>query len=51
MWPPAGQEVLEVARAEALEILHNHKPPPLPDGASDEMETILAKADVELRKL
>ena len=31
MWPSAGQDVLQIARAEALEILHNHKPPPLPE--------------------
>ncbi|MGB3715528.1 MAG: trimethylamine methyltransferase family protein [Candidatus Promineifilaceae bacterium] len=51
MWPPAGQAVLEIARAEALEILHNHKPPPLPDGASGKIETVVAEADVYLREL
>jgi trimethylamine--corrinoid protein Co-methyltransferase len=49
MWPPAGQDVLEIAHDEALEILHNHKPPPLPDGALDKIETIVTNADVELR--
>ncbi|HET6444382.1 MAG TPA: trimethylamine methyltransferase family protein [candidate division Zixibacteria bacterium] len=51
MWPPAGQDVLKIARAEALDILHNHKPPPLPDGASEKMEAILADADVRLRDI
>lgn len=51
MWPPAGQNVLEIARAEALEILHNHRPPPLPAGALDKIEIILAEADVSLQDL
>jgi trimethylamine--corrinoid protein Co-methyltransferase len=50
MWPPAGQEVLEIARAEALDILHLHQPPPLPAGASEKIETILAEADSGLRR-
>lgn len=36
------------ARTEAFDILHNHKPPPLPAGAGDKLEAILAEADREL---
>jgi trimethylamine--corrinoid protein Co-methyltransferase len=50
MWPPVGQEVLEIARVEALEILHDHKPPPLPEGAPEKIETIVAEADVNLQE-
>jgi trimethylamine--corrinoid protein Co-methyltransferase len=45
MWPPAGKAMLEIVRAEALEILHNHKPPALPSGAADRIEAIVADAD------
>jgi trimethylamine--corrinoid protein Co-methyltransferase len=45
VWPPAGKTAEEVARAEAFDILHNHKPLPLPDGAEDKLEAIVAKAD------
>jgi trimethylamine--corrinoid protein Co-methyltransferase len=48
MWPPAGQTMLEIARAEALDILHNHQPPPLPAGAADRIEAIVAEADTAL---
>jgi trimethylamine:corrinoid methyltransferase-like protein len=44
-WPPAGKTMLEVAHAEALEILHNHQPPPLPTGAEGKIESIVAEAD------
>jgi trimethylamine--corrinoid protein Co-methyltransferase len=50
MWPPAGGEMMKIVRDEALEILHNHKPAPLPDGASEKMEAIMAEADVTLRE-
>jgi hypothetical protein len=49
--PPAGHAVLEIARAETLEILTSHKLPPLLDGASAKIETIVAEADVNLREL
>lgn len=45
MWPPAGQTALEVARTEALEILHSHRPPPLPSEALSKIEAIMAEAD------
>lgn len=48
MWPPAGKTMLEVAHAEALDILHNHQPPPLPDGAEAKIEAIVAEADKAL---
>ncbi len=50
MWPPAGKTMLEVARAETLEILHHHKPPPLPEGAAEKMEVIITAASRELSK-
>jgi trimethylamine--corrinoid protein Co-methyltransferase len=45
VWPPAGKTVLEVAHEEALDILYNHQPPPLPAGAADRMEAIVAEAN------
>ncbi len=48
VWPPAGKSMVEVAHAEALDILHNHRPPPLPAGASPEIERIVAEADEAL---
>ena len=33
MWPPHGKDLMELIHAEAREILENHTPPPLPDGA------------------
>jgi trimethylamine:corrinoid methyltransferase-like protein len=44
-WPPAGQSMVEMAHEEALEILRNHEPPPLPSGAGDAMEEVVAGAD------
>jgi len=40
--------MLELARAEALDILHNHQPPPLPAGAENRIEAIVAEADSAL---
>ncbi len=45
VWPPAGQTMLEIAHAEALNILHTHQPPPLPNGATDKIEAIVTEAD------
>jgi trimethylamine--corrinoid protein Co-methyltransferase len=47
-WPPAGRTMLEVAHQEALDILYNHQPPPLPKGAGDRIDAIVAEADREL---
>jgi trimethylamine:corrinoid methyltransferase-like protein len=44
-WPPADVDLVEMAHQEALEILHNHQPLALPEGAADKIEAILAKAD------
>jgi len=48
VWPPAGKTMLELARAEALDILHNHQPPPLLSGAADKIEAIVAEVDKAL---
>ena len=48
VWPPAGKPMLEVVREEALKILYNHQPPPLPPGAGKKIEAIVAEADREL---
>jgi trimethylamine--corrinoid protein Co-methyltransferase len=45
VWPPAGEIAMEVVHEEALDILRNHQPPPLPPGAEEKIEAILAKAD------
>jgi trimethylamine--corrinoid protein Co-methyltransferase len=44
IWPPAGKTMCEVAHAEALDILYNHQPPPVPAGAVDQIEVIVAEA-------
>jgi trimethylamine--corrinoid protein Co-methyltransferase len=49
-WPPAGQTMLEIAHEEALDILHHHQPPPLPDGALAQIEAIVAEADKALAR-
>jgi trimethylamine--corrinoid protein Co-methyltransferase len=49
-WPPEGETMLELAHAEALQILHTHQPPPLPPGAAERMEAIVAEADKALAK-
>lgn len=48
MWPPANQEILEIVREEALDIYHNHKPPPLPDDAVERLEGIFSEVHQEL---
>jgi trimethylamine--corrinoid protein Co-methyltransferase len=47
-WPQADCSLLDVVHEEALDILHNHRPPPLPPGAEAEIEAIVAEADQEL---
>ena len=44
-WPPANQVLLEAIHEEALDILNNHQPPPLPPGAEEQIKTIVAEAD------
>jgi trimethylamine--corrinoid protein Co-methyltransferase len=48
VWPPAGRTMLEVAHEEALEILRTHQPLPLPPGAVEQIEAIVAQADKAL---
>jgi trimethylamine--corrinoid protein Co-methyltransferase len=48
MWPPAGETIPAIAREKALDIYHNHKPPPLPQGAEAQIEKILSAAGMEL---
>jgi len=48
MWPPEGKTAMEVVHEEALDILHNHQPPPLPEGAADKIEAVVAEADKAL---
>jgi hypothetical protein len=50
-WPPAGEDLLDVVYEEALDILYNHQPPPLPGGAGEEIEAILAAADRALAQV
>jgi len=47
-WPPSGSSMLEIAHAGALDILHNHEPPPLPVGAEKEIAEIVREAEAEL---
>jgi trimethylamine--corrinoid protein Co-methyltransferase len=47
-WPPAGADLLDLVHEDALDILHHHQPPPLPEGAADKIEAILAAADEAL---
>ena len=51
MWPPAGETLSAIARREALDILQNHRPPPLPAGAVEKLEAILAAADTALAQV
>ena len=43
-WPPAGRDLMDMVHEEALGILHNHQPPPLPDSAGEQIEAVLAAA-------
>jgi trimethylamine--corrinoid protein Co-methyltransferase len=45
VWPPAGSSMLDLVHQEALDILHNHRPPALPDGAAERIEATVAEAD------
>jgi trimethylamine--corrinoid protein Co-methyltransferase len=48
VWPPVDRSMLDVAHEEALDILYNHRAPPLPAGAADRVEDIVAQADKAL---
>jgi trimethylamine--corrinoid protein Co-methyltransferase len=45
VWPPAGQDMLRIAEREMEEIIASHRPPPLPQGAPEEMARIMAEAE------
>ncbi len=47
--PPEGKTMLEVAREEALDIMKDHQPAPLPRGAAEKVERIVIDADRVLR--
>jgi trimethylamine--corrinoid protein Co-methyltransferase len=44
IWPAVGAPLLDLVHKEALDILRTHRPPPLPTGAEDEFERVLAQA-------
>lgn len=48
VWPAAGAGLEQAVHAEALDILHNHRPPALPVAAEDKIASILAEADQAL---
>jgi trimethylamine--corrinoid protein Co-methyltransferase len=48
MWPPAGKYYVDIVHDEALNILHNHQPPPLPEGAAEKIDAVVAQADKAL---
>jgi len=45
VWPPADASLLDMVHEEALSILHDHRPPPLPAGAEARIATVVAAAD------
>jgi trimethylamine--corrinoid protein Co-methyltransferase len=47
-WPPSDGNLLDMVHEEALELLYTHQAPPLPPGAAEEIEAIVAEADREL---
>ncbi len=48
MWPPHGEDLIDMIHTEAQNILENHTPPPLPDGAVEKINAILTEADQAL---
>jgi trimethylamine--corrinoid protein Co-methyltransferase len=45
VWPPTGQNILDLVHAEAQQILENHRPLALPEGALEKMREIISEAD------
>ena len=45
LWPPHGQDLMEIIHEEAREILQTHSPPPLPDSAAEKIGDILKEAN------
>ena len=48
VWPSPDQPLLDMVHEQALDILHNHTPPPLPEGAPGKIEAIVEQADKAL---
>ncbi|MEL7566708.1 MAG: trimethylamine methyltransferase family protein, partial [Dehalobacterium sp.] len=47
-WKDSGsKDLTAVAHEEALSILQNHKPEPLPESVQEELKAIIAEAEVE----
>jgi trimethylamine--corrinoid protein Co-methyltransferase len=44
-WPPYGADLLELVHQETRNLLSTHQPPPLPEGAEQTLQEILAEAD------
>ena len=44
-WPPHGTDLLEMIHQETRKLLSTHQPPPLPNGAEQTLQEILAEAD------
>ena len=51
VWPAPEKTMSELAREEALEILHHHQPPPLPERVDEKFETLLVEADGALKSV
>jgi trimethylamine--corrinoid protein Co-methyltransferase len=47
-WPPEGESMLEVAHAQAQDILASYKAPALPAGAADKIDAIIKEAQKTL---
>jgi trimethylamine--corrinoid protein Co-methyltransferase len=45
VWPEGEKALLESVHEEALDILHNHRPPALPAGAEARIDALLAEAN------
>jgi trimethylamine--corrinoid protein Co-methyltransferase len=48
VWPPVDKTMLKLAHEEAIDIYHNHRPPPLPAGADEKLENIFSEVNQEL---
>jgi trimethylamine--corrinoid protein Co-methyltransferase len=48
VWPPVGQNILDLVHGEAEQILQNHRPLALPEGALEKMREIVSEADRKL---
>jgi trimethylamine--corrinoid protein Co-methyltransferase len=48
VWPPTGRDTLDLVHGEARQILENHRPLALPEGALEKMREIASEADRKL---